>query len=366
MFIKVKELTSFFNSYAPEVLQEDYDNAGLIIGDRNADVKGVLITLDITEEVIDEALRKNANFIISHHPVIFGGIKKITTSTTLGKIIYKCIENKISVYAGHTNLDNIEKGVNAKLCEKLNILSPRILQPKSNLLSKLVTFVPREYAIKVREALFKAGAGQIGNYDKCSYNTEGVGTFRGSQDSSPFVGNKGDIHFEKETRIETIFPRYKSRQLINTLIEAHPYEEVAYDIYPVENEWGQVGAGMIGELHEEVGELDFLKRVKSVFNCPFIKHTRLLHKPVKKIALCGGSGSFLLKDALREKADVFISSDFKYHQFFDADDKIVIVDIGHNEAEQYTKEIFYDLLIKNFTSFAIHLSEVNTNPTNYL
>jgi dinuclear metal center YbgI/SA1388 family protein len=366
MFVKVKELVSFFNSFAPEVLQEDYDNAGLIIGKKEDDVKGVLITLDITEDVIEEALRKKANFIISHHPVIFGGVKKITTSSPIGRIIYKCIENGISIYAGHTNFDNIEQGVNAKLCEKLNIESPRILQPKTNMLSKLVTFDPREYAVKVREAVFEAGAGFIGNYDKCSYNLEGIGTFRGSEESNPFVGNKGNIHSEKETRIETIFPKYKTNHIISKLIEAHPYEEVAYDIYPLDNEWKQVGAGMIGELPEEMDELEFLKRIKSVFNCAYIKHTNLLNKPVKKIALCGGSGSFLLRDAIKEKADIFISSDFKYHQFFDADDRLIIVDIGHNEAEQYTKEIFYDLLIKNFTNFAIHLSEANTNPINYL
>ncbi|MGM0407407.1 MAG: Nif3-like dinuclear metal center hexameric protein [Bacteroidota bacterium] len=364
--MKISEITSYLESFAPLALQEDYDNAGLIIGNPGQDINGALITLDVTDEVIDEAINKNLNLIIAHHPVIFSGLKKITGKNYIERIIIKAIKNDIAIYAAHTNLDNILGGVNSKIAQKLNLKNTRILSPLKNHLLKLVYFVPVDQAEQTRKAIFEAGAGHIGNYDMCSYNLEGKGTFRAGEDTNPFVGSKDELHFEDELRIEAIFPKPIKNAVVKALIDAHPYEEVAYDIYSLDNEFDRAGIGIIGELEKEIPEMEFLKIVKTAFGSQCIRHTKLLKKPIKKVAVCGGSGSFLLKNAINQNADIFISADFKYHQFFDAEDKIIIADIGHFESEQVTKELFYELLIKKFPKFAIHLTEVNSNPINYL
>jgi dinuclear metal center YbgI/SA1388 family protein len=361
----IKDVISYLEAVAPPSLQESYDNAGLIVGDETKKVKGVLIALDSTEAIIDEALKKSCNLIIAHHPIVFSGLKKFNGKNYVERVVIKAIQNNIAIYAAHTNLDNVQCGVNKKICDILGLQNCRILAPKKNILRKLVTFCPADKAEKIRTALFEAGAGHIGNYDECSYNIEGYGTFRAGKGTDPFVGEKGVQHRENETRVETIFPFYLQSGIIANLLKAHPYEEVAYDIYPLENSYLQVGSGMIGELENEMAEKDFLTHIKKVMKTDCIRHTALLNKKVKSVAVCGGAGSFLLKDAIREKADIFITGDFKYHQFFDADGKIVIADIGHYESEQFTKELFYELLMQNFSTFAAHLSETVTNPINY-
>ena len=361
----IKDVINYLESVAPPALQESYDNAGLIVGNETAEVKGILICLDSTEAVLYEALKKNCNLIVAHHPIVFSGLKKLNGKNYVERTVIKAIQNNVAIYASHTNLDHVQGGVNNKICERLGLKNCRILSPKKNILRKLVTFCPAEQVDKIRTALFEAGAGHIGNYDECSYNIEGYGTFRGGEGTNPFVGEKGRQHRENETRVESIFPSYLQSNIITNLLRAHPYEEVAYDIYPLENSHQQVGAGMIGELENEMDEKDFLAHVKKSMKTDCIRHTALLNKKVKRIAVCGGAGSFLLNDAIREKADVFITGDFKYHQFFDADGKIVIADIGHYESEQFTKELFYELLKQNFSTFAAHLSETVTNPINY-
>ncbi len=362
----VKEITRIIETFAPLAFQESYDNAGLIIGHPDDEISGVLITLDITEEVLDEAIRKNANLIIAHHPIIFSGLKKLNGKNYIERCVAKAIKNDLSIYAAHTNLDSVFGGVNSKICEKLHLQNCHMLSPAPNFLKKLVTFVPSADADKVRRALFDAGAGDIGNYDSCSYNLDGKGTFRGNELTNPYAGKKNQLHVEEETRIETIFPKHLQSGIISALLKAHPYEEVAYDIYPLDNDFAQTGIGMIGELAEPVDEVQFLRKLKNIFGCPVIRHTRLLGKAIKTIAVCGGSGSSYLGKAIAQKADIFITGDFKYHQFFDAEQQIIIADIGHYESEQFTKEVFYELLTKNFPKFAIHLSETNTNPVNYL
>jgi dinuclear metal center YbgI/SA1388 family protein len=364
--MQLKAITQYIETLAPLVYQESYDNAGLIVGNPDDEITGILIALDVTEEVIDEACRQNLNLIVAHHPVIFSGLKKLNGRNYVERSVIKAIRNNISLYAAHTNLDSVHGGVNSKICEKLGLTNCRILAPLQNQLKKLVTFVPQAQAEKVRLAIFEAGAGTIGNYDQCSFNANGTGTFRGNDQSNPFVGKKNELHFEGETRIETIFPKHLQGKIIQALLKAHPYEEVAYDIYPLDNDWPVVGSGMIGTLPQEMDEPGFLRLVKETFGCTVLKHTQLLGKPVKTVAVCGGAGSFLLKEAIGQQADVFISGDFKYHQFFDAENKLVIADIGHYESEQFTKEVFYELLTKKFPKFAIHLSEVKTNPVNYL
>jgi dinuclear metal center YbgI/SA1388 family protein len=361
----IKEISNFLESFAPLRLQESYDNAGLIFGDENAKIDAVLVTLDVTEDVVEEAIQKKCGLIVAHHPIVFSGLKKITGKNYVERTLLKAIKNDVAIYAAHTNLDSVTGGVNGKICEKLGLENCKILQPASGLLKKLVTFVPVEQAERVRQAVFGAGAGNIGNYDSCSFNVHGQGTFRGDDTTNPFVGEKGEQHYENEIRFETVFPDYRQGQVLSALINAHPYEEVAYDIYPIDNKYEQIGMGMTGTLPGAIPEKEFLKQLKGTFKTDAIRHTVLRNKKVKKVAVCGGAGSFLLNRAIAAGADFFVTGDFKYHQFFDAENKIVIADVGHFESEQFTKELFYELLTKNFPKFAVHLSEVNTNPVFY-
>ncbi len=363
--MEIKKIISEIEKFAPLVYQEDYDNSGLIVGDKNNICKAVLLSIDVTEEVVDEAIEKGANLIISHHPIIFSGLKRITGANYIQRTVIKALKNDIAIYASHTNMDNVYSGVNGKICEKIGLKNCKILQPTKGNLKKLVTFIPVEHADNVRNAVLEAGAGNIGNYDFCSYNTDGKGTFRASEKATPFVGEKNEIHSEKEIRFETIFPIHLKSQVISALLKAHPYEEVAYDIYSLDNQYDNVGAGMIGDLEQEIDEKEFLRKLQQIFKVNVIRHTPFLNKKIKKVALCGGSGNFLLQQAIHKNADIFISGDFKYHQFFDAESRILVADIGHFESEQYTKDLFYDILTKKFPNFAINLSEINTNPVNY-
>ncbi len=362
---KLKEITRFLENLAPLSLQESYDNAGLLTGNLDAEITSVVVTLDATEAVIDEAVRKKAQLVVAHHPIIFSGLKKITGKNYVERTIIKAIKNDIAIYAAHTNLDSVTGGVNSKICEKLQLKNCTVLQPAQGQLKKLITYIPHSFTQKVREAIFAAGAGNIGNYDSCGFTSEGEGTFRGNKSSTPFVGEKGEIHTEKETRFETVFPAYLQSRVVDALLNSHPYEEVAYDIYSLDNNFNTSGMGMVGILPESKSEKEFLVQLKQIFNTGVIKHTALTGGKVKKVAVCGGAGSFLLKRAIAAGADFFVSGDFKYHEFFDAENKIVIADVGHFESEQFTKELFYELLTKKFPKFAVHLSEANTNPVFY-
>ena len=364
--MKIKKLIDFIENIAPLGLQESYDNAGLLTGNSSDELSGVLITLDVTEEIIQEASDKGVNFVLAHHPIIFQGLKRLTGQNYVQRTIIKALKEDIAIYAAHTNLDNIKGGVNGKISDLLELQNSRILSPAKGQLRKIVTFVPHAQLETVRKALFSAGAGHIGNYDKCSYISEGTGTFRAGEGSDPFIGKIGEFHFEPETRIETIFPKYRERDVIAALYKSHPYEEPAFDIYSINNLHTQIGAGMIGELKESEDALHFLKRVKEIFGSKCIRHTSAKEKKIKRVALCGGSGSFLLNASIGQKADIYISSDFKYHEFFDAEDRIIVADIGHYESEQFTKNLFYELVTKNFSNFVCSISEINTNPINYL
>lgn len=364
--MKLKDLTSYLDSIAPPAYQESYDNAGLIVGNPEAEITKALLCIDSTDEVVKEAIRKKCNLIIAHHPIVFKGLKKFTGKNYVERAVMLAVKNDIAIYCAHTNLDNVHTGVNAKICEKLGLMNTRILSPKRELLKKLITFVPLKDAEKVRDALFKSGAGVIGDYSETSYNTEGFGTFKGNEATNPHVGEKGKRHQEPEIRVETIFPGYAESRVIAGLLRAHPYEEVAYDIIPLGNAHPRVGSGMVGELPKPADELAFLKNLKKTFKTGCVRHTPLTGKKVVKVAVCGGSGSFLLPDAIRAGADIFITGDFKYHDFFDAEGKILIADIGHFESEQFTTEIFHAVLSRNFNKFALLFSETNTNPVNYL
>lgn len=364
--MKIKELTGEIEKFAPLCYQESYDNSGLIVGNQNDEVNKALLCIDCTEETVMEALKEKCDIIIAHHPILFSGIKKLNGSTYVERTIISAIKNNIAIYAAHTNMDNVYKGVNAKIAEKLNLKSASILQPKNSILRRLIVFCPIEHAEEVRNAMFKAGAGQIGEYDECSFSTEGTGTFRPGENADPFIGKAGKKEIVREVKIETIYPEYIEKQVLKALKEAHPYEEVAFDILNLYNEHQYIGSGLIGELEEEQEEVEFLKFIKTAMKTSCIRHTEMLGKPIKKVAVCGGSGSFLLGKAISAGADIFITGDFKYHQFFDAEGKILIADIGHFESEQFTTEIFYDIITKKFTKFAVCFSKNSKNPVNYL
>jgi dinuclear metal center YbgI/SA1388 family protein len=361
----VREIIKVLEQFAPLEFQEDYDNAGLSIGNPDADVSKVLISLDITDEVLDEALQHNCNLVISHHPLIFKGLKRLVGENYVQRLTVKAIQNSISIYAMHTNLDNSIKGLNAWICELLGITNCRVLTPRKDLLSKLVTFCPVDYAEKVRQALFEAGAGHIGKYDCCSYNLTGEGTFRASEDANPFVGERTVLHVEPETRIEVIYPKFIEHQLITALIKNHPYEEVAYDCYPLSNTSGFAGSGLVGTLASPMMDFQFLEKVKGIIGIPTLRHSELTGRSISRVAVCTGSGAFLISEAKKSGADAFLTSDLKYHDFFEAERQLILADIGHYESERFAKDLIYGILIKKFPNFAFLISKINTNPVHY-
>ncbi|WP_070138453.1 Nif3-like dinuclear metal center hexameric protein [Crocinitomix algicola] len=363
--MKIVEITKYLESLAPLSSQESYDNSGLIVGNPHNECTNVLISLDCTEDIVEEAIKKNCNLIISHHPIVFKGLKKLNGKNYVERTVIKAIKNEIALYAIHTNLDNYQFGVNYKIGQALGINNPRILAPTNGNLKKLSVFCPKSSSHQVKSALFEAGAGHIGNYSECSFESEGIGSFKPSEIADPFVGTIGERHNEDEVKIEVLINGHLQNSVVNSLLNAHPYEEVAFDIYPIDNKNYYEGAGMIGELNEEMDEAAFLKQVKQVFNCQIIRHTKFLNKPIKRVAWCGGAGSFLLPAAKSQMADIYITGDFKYHEFFDAESDLVIADIGHFESEQYTIELIDELLRKKFRTFAPCLTEINTNPVKY-
>lgn len=364
--MKIKDITNCIEEIAPLNYAEDFDNVGLLIGDYNTTITGVLVTLDTLENVVDEAIEKKCNLIVSFHPIIFSGFKKLNGKNYVEKVVLKAIKNDIAIYAMHTALDNSIIGVNAKICEVLGIKNPTILIPQKNTIKKLTTYAPINSAEKVRIALFNAGAGMIGNYENCSFNTQGIGTYNGNENSNPTIGEKGILHAENETCISVIFEKHKEKSILKALFEAHIYEEVAYEIVAIENLNQEIGIGMVGELDEEISEIDFLKFVQKTMSSKGIRHSKLIGKPIKKVAVLGGSGSFAIENAINAGADIYITSDIKYHEFYKAENKLIIADIGHYESEQFTKNLLVDILTKKFPNFAIILSEKNTNPIYYL
>jgi dinuclear metal center YbgI/SA1388 family protein len=363
--MKISDITNYLESLAPLSSQESYDNSGLLTGSKNDEVTNALLVLDCTEAVVDEAIRRECNLIIAHHPIIFKGLKKLTGRNYVERTIIKAIQNNIAIYAMHTNLDNFKYGVNKKIGDLLGISNPKILQPAENTLTKLTVFVPIDHAEKVLNALFDAGAGKIGNYSDCSYSSNGNGTFKAGELASPFVGETGVRHSEPETKIEVLISNHRVNQIVSAMITAHPYEEVAYDLIPLSNSNIHEGAGMIGDLTVPLSETEFLQKIKSTFKCEMIRHTNLSGKLIQRVAWCGGSGSFLLSKAIGAKADIFITGDFKYHEFFDAENQIVIADIGHFESEQFTIDLLGELLQEKFPKFAPSIGETNTNPIKY-
>ena len=363
--MKVQDIISLLQNAAPLFLQEDYDNAGLITGNAGWECTGAIVSLDATEDVIKEAIEKKCNLVIAHHPIVFKGLKKITGKNYVEQTIITAIKNDIAIYAIHTNLDNVPDGVNGKIADLLGLVNRSILAPKANLLQKLAVYVPENNKEMLMDVLFAAGAGNIGHYSECSFSADGLGSFKAGQGTNPFVGNVGERHLEAEVKLEVIFPVWLQNQVVNSMKAAHPYEEVAYDVYNLANEYQQTGSGLAGELKEAISETAMLQILQNIFNIPFIKHTKLTGRLIKKVAVCGGAGSFLTGAAIAAGADIYITGDIKYHEFFDAEAKLVLADIGHYESEQFTIDLLFDLLRNKFPNFAVLKTGVNTNPVHY-
>ncbi len=363
--VKVKHIAQKIEQLSPLAYAESFDNVGLLVGDPEMNVTGILITLDTLENVVDEAIEKNCNLIVSFHPIIFNGLKNITGKTYVERVVIKAIRHNIAIYSIHTALDNMFLGVNASICDTLNLKNRTILLPQKNPIRKLITYVPNQLAEEVRKALFEAGAGNIGNYSECSFNLEGQGTFKGNEESNPTIGQRNELHIENETQVGVIFPKHLQNQILKALKESHPYEEVAYEIYVLENHHQHIGLGMIGELPEPMQEIDFLAFLKEKMQTDCIRHSNFIQKEIKKVAVLGGSGAFAIDAAKASKADAFISADFKYHDFFKAENQILLADIGHFESEQFIKNLLFDYLTKKIPNFAIILSDINTNPIKY-
>lgn len=364
--MRIRELLQTIEQTAPLPLQESFDNSGVQVGDTNQETKGVLLCIDVTENVILEAVSLNCNLVVSHHPIAFRSFKSLTGKNYVERAMILAIKHDIVLYAAHTNLDNALPGINSRLAEMLNLQNVRVLSPLKDSLLKLVTFVPTAYADTIRNALFNAGAGHIGNYDSCSYNLDGKGTFRASEDASPFCGEIGQVHTEEEVRIETILPKFKQKEVLRALIAVHPYEEPAFDLYPVSNEWNNAGSGVVGTLQDEMDEEEFLYLLKDTFRLTTLQHSPFRGIPVRDVAICGGSGAFLIPKAMSYGADVFITGEAKYNDFYDVEDKLLLATIGHYESEICSKDVFFDILSKKYPTFAIHKSGFDINPVNYL
>ncbi len=364
--MKVNDVTSALESLAPRAYQESYDNAGLITGSGQTELTGVLICLDSTEKVIDEAIEKNCNMVVAHHPIVFKGLKTFTGKNYVERVIIKALKHDIAIYAIHTNLDNVRQGVNEEIADRLELSERSILIPKANTLSKLEFYCPKQAVDSVKKSVFASGAGQIGNYDNCSFESEGIGSFRPLEGAQPETGQIGALSKEEEVKLELIFPSHLQYTVVAAMKEAHPYEEVAHQITRMSNDNQEVGSGIIGVLDSEENSLDFLARLKVIMEAKVVRHTAICKEKIRKIAIVGGSGSFAIMAARARGADVLVTADIKYHEFFDADGQLLIADIGHYESEHYTSKRLQQFLSKKFPSFALLLSEHNTNPVNYL
>lgn len=363
--MQIATIISFLESIAPAALQESYDNSGLITGSSGWECTGILCSLDATEDVIREAEEKKCNLVVAHHPIVFSGLKRLNGNNYVEKTVIEAIKRDIAIYAIHTNLDNVQNGVNGRIAKMLGLHNLRILALKPGTLKKLCTFVPEAQAALVRQAIFDAGGGHIGNYSECSFSSEGWGTFKAGEGTEPYVGKIGEQHKEKEIKVEVVFPGFLESRIVKAMKTAHPYEEVAFDILSLSNSHEGIGSGMVGELETPVDEKSFLTNLKDIFDLKVIRHTALTGKPVKTVAVCGGAGSFLISKALQVNADIYISADIKYHEFFDANGRMVIADIGHYESEQYTISLLQEILEQKFPTFAVLKTAVNTNPVHY-
>ncbi|MFV8322514.1 Nif3-like dinuclear metal center hexameric protein [Flavobacterium sp. LS2R12] len=362
----IKEIISVLEEMAPLAYAEDFDNVGLLVGNQDEEATGILVCHDALENIIDEAIAKNCNLVVCFHPILFSGLKKITGKNYVERAVIKAIKNDIAIYAVHTALDNHQAGVNKIFSDALGLINTKILIPKQNFIRKLVTFTIPENAEEVRNTLFDAGAGTIGNYENCSFNSKGIGTYMGNEHSNPQVGERFEFVHGDEIKIEVTFEKHLENRILKALFKSHAYEEVAYEIYELQNQHQNIGLGMIGELKNPMNEKEFLLFAKEKMQCGGIRHSTFIGKEIKKVAVLGGAGSFAIKNAIQAGADAYLTADLKYHQFYEAENKLLLADIGHFESERYTKNYIVEYLRKKILNFAVILSEENSNPVKYL
>jgi dinuclear metal center YbgI/SA1388 family protein len=360
--MRIKDVTAVLEAWAPPSLQEDYDNSGLQLGDPAAEITAAMVCLDVNEAVVEEAASTGCGLIISHHPLIFKGLRSLTGRTAVERTLLAAIRHNIALYAIHTNLDNVIDGVNGEIAQRMGLKPLHVLDPKQGQLRKLVVFVPLDHAEQVRNAVFQAGGGAIGLYDECSFTLEGTGSFRPTAGADPFVGRVGERHAAREVRMEFLYAPHREQAIVSAMLQEHPYEEVAYDLYPLLNTDRHVGSGLVGELEVAVSGQEFLELLKKVFRVRALRHTVLPERPVKRVAVCGGSGAFLIPKAIRAGVDAYVTGDVKYHEFFDASNRLLLVDIGHYGSEQYTMDLIQRKLTEKFPTFAVRLTETVTDP----
>ena len=364
--MKINQITQILEAWAPLHYAEDFDNVGLLVGNPNDVASGILVTHDCLEEVVDEAIEKDCNLIVCFHPILFKGLKNFTGNSHVVRAVRKAIKNDVAIYAIHTALDNQAHGVSFGLSQSLGLTNTSVLLPKENTVMKLNFYVPQAQAEQVRNAMFAAGAGKLGNYDECSFSSNGEGSFRPSQNSSPYFGKKGERHIEDELQIQMVFQKHLTPQIVEVLLSSHPYEEVAYEITPLVNANQNLGMGMIGDLPKSMKPNTFLNFVKKTLGTPSLRHSHLGTKTIARVAVLGGSGSFAIQAAKSKKADAYITADLKYHDFYEGNQNFLVVDAGHYETEQHTKKLILNYLTEKLPNFAILLSEVDTNPIKYL
>lgn len=364
---KIKEVLQAMDAICSESIQESWDNSGLQWGDDSETVKGVIVSLDVTMDVINEAIDCGCNLIIAHHPLIFGPLKQVRKNgTEVERLAYHCIQNSIAVYAAHTNWDKVAQGVSWVMAKRIGLLNEEILQPEKDGLCNLkVMGTPRDIA-EIRKAWFNAGIGNVGEYSNCSFTTDGWGTFEPSESANPSVGEKNKTEFLRENAIEILCTKKDVSKALAIATETSSYETIAHSIIPLKNTNDTLGFGCIGELKEALSLSDFLALCKEKYACKVVRYNPSEKiKNIKTVAVCGGSAIDFLPTAIARKADAYITADVKYHQFMLADDALTLVDVGHYESEIWAMEYLTHLISEKFHNFAIRLTTINTNSVRY-
>lgn len=361
----IRDISKLLEQWAPLANAESFDNVGLLVGDFTTPVSNILVAHDALEQVVDEAVAKNCNLIVCFHPILFNGLKRLNGNNYIERAIIKAVKNDVAIYAIHTALDNIHKGVSYTMAKALQLENPSVLIPKKDTIYKLTTYVPHAFAKALKESLFAAGAGQIGNYNECSFSLKGKGTYKAGKNTNPFIGQKGEQHTEKETQLHLTFEKHAKQSVLKALFTNHPYEEVAYEVTALENKNQHLGMGTIGTMATPINQEKFLALIKSTFKTGGVRHSPILDKKIKKIAVLGGSGAFGIEAAIAQGADAYVTADLKYHDYYKAENQILLADVGHYESERFTKTLIADYLTEKIRSFAVLLSEKNTNPINY-
>ncbi len=357
----IGDLSSALESVAPSLYAESYDNVGLLVGRSEWKCEKVLVALDITEAVVQEAIEKGVQAIVAHHPVIFGGIQRLTGEDTAQRAIELAIKHSIALLACHTNLDAIEGGVSYRMAQAISLVNVRTLQPRSGLLWNLIVYVPAESAETLLEALWEAGAGKMGAYDECAFRSHGLGSFRPKEGAHPHNGVIGERAFADEIRLELLVPEGARKKVHQCMMEHHPYEEIAHSWLKHDGVHHSVGFGAIGQW-DACDWPEAVRRIKTAFGVASFRHTMPIASDYRTVAVCGGAGADLLAQAKSQQAELFITSDITYHRYFGADDRLVFIDIGHWESEQHAMELLIDIVREKFPNFAVLKSETNTNP----